>query len=293
MKSRWRQEADLLTAEWSRPGVYLELARSSALVAGIFLILYIGYDFSTALAAEHFLIDTTLHFDKIQWGNSDGWYSHAVKRTFISGAILVAIFYVLPLLIYYLFRKSLTVSVRRLLLVTSLVSGAILMHRLGMMPLKWNYNIGYFGAYMYYSKSTSWAITIFGTIIYISSTFLYIKPLLQTATNKETVQGTRARRNFLFMNVSLPIFFGWLITLIVQLPYNSLPISGAFMFMFVHSVFIWRLPSEENIRLFKSTESSVWEFVPFAILGLIILAYRTVFTWGVDMGIFGQMFNLY
>jgi len=293
MKSGWRQEVEQLKSEWSRPGAYVELARSTALFAGIFLVLYIGYDFSTALAAEHFLIDTTLHFEKIQWGNSDGWYAHAVKRTFISGAILVAALYVLPLLVYYLFRKKLTVSWRRLLLVTSLVSGALLMHRIGMMSLKWNYNLGYFAAYMYYSKSTTWAFTIFGTMVYIASTFLYIKPLLQTATNKELIAGTRARRSFLFMNLSLPIAFAWLVSIVVQLPYNSLPVSGAFMFMFIHSVFIWRLPSAESIRLFKSTENVAWEIIPFAILGVIVLAYRTIFTWGVDMGIFGQMFNLY
>lgn len=293
MIKKWRAEFELFKEEWSKSATWSWITYCAILIVGLFLLIYVGYDFSTALAAEHFGFQPMLFFHKIHFYINDRWYPHAVKRVYVAGGIAVFVGWILPMLIYYLFRRRLNHSLRLLLIYTSLICGGILMHRIGMIPLKWNYNLGYYSAYSYHAKTTQWGFAVFSALLYVASAFLYVKPLLQTARNKEVLTNERSRRNYLLITLPIPIIIAWIASMVINLPYNAMPMSGEFMIMFIHSMFVWRIGGDSGTKLFRFNEAPWWNYVHIGLLVAMVLLYRTILAWGLDMTSVYQIFSLY
>ncbi|MCB0754721.1 MAG: hypothetical protein H6602_07475 [Flavobacteriales bacterium] len=270
---------------------WLELAGSSFLFASAYLLLYILYDFVTALAAAHFGLEPVLFYDTIRFENNDGWYPHCVKRVFVVGAIamgfLGAFFYIL----YLILRKS-YIFVRLFMLWGSLISFAILAQRMMSVPFAGNFEyrrldslgmeLAIFTSYMYYKPSTEWAIGFLGFLLIIGIGILYAKPFLQTAWSSKQIGSEKERLKFLRYQVLLPVVFGALAVTAVVWDTNAIPNMISYvatliclLVMIVHAMLMgsFKIPRQ------KTWER--WPIVPTIVFILVIVAIKTVLTTGI------------
>ena len=272
---------------------WIELVGSSFLFASAYLVLYILYDFVTALAAAHFGLEPVLFYDTIRYENNDGWYPHCVKRVFLIGSIAMAFLGVFFYALYLVLRKS-YIFLRLFMLWGSLISFAVLAQRMMSVPFAGNFeyrrldSLGFelaiFTSYMYYKPSTEWAIGFLGFLITIGIGILYAKPFLQTAWSSKQIGSESERYKFLRYQVLLPVVFGGLIVTIVVFPINIIPNSIAFitsilslLVMIVHAMLMgsFKIPRQ------KTWER--WPIVPTIVFVLMILAIKTILTTGITI----------
>ncbi|MBI1289607.1 MAG: hypothetical protein GC178_18755 [Flavobacteriales bacterium] len=273
---------------------WMELIGSSLLFASAYLILYIFYDFVTALASAHFDMEPTLRYDTIIYGKSgDHWYPHAVKRAFSVGAVAIGAVGVGSYLLFLVFRKSF-IFVRLFLLWGSIISFTILAQRMMSVPFAGNFeyreldSIGFelaiFTSYMYYKPSTEWAIGFLGFLLVISIGIFYAKPFLQTAWSSKQIGSEAERYRFLRQQVLIPVIFGSTIVTIVVFPINLIPNSISFvaaiiclLVMIIHAMLMgsFKIPRQ------KTWER--WPIVPTIVFILVIVMIKTVLTTGISI----------
>jgi len=299
------EETEVVVVPKKKNVQWAELVGSSFLFAVAYLLLYITYDFVTALAAAHFGLEPVLFYDTIRYENNAGWYPHCVKRTFIVGSIIMAFlglfFYVL-----YLFMRKSFIFVRLFLLWGSLISFAVLAQRMMSVPFAGNFeyrkldSLGFelaiFTSYMYYKPSTEWAVGFLGFILVIAIGILYAKPFLQTAWSSKQIGSEGERFRFLRQQVLLPCVFGGAIVTIVLYPTNIIPNSITFvgsilclLVMIIHAMLMgaFKIPRQ------KTWER--WPIVPTITFILVIVVIKTVLTTGIPIpnpNVY-QIFNLY
>lgn len=268
----------------TRGGIkWVELMGSTFLFAAVYLLLYVGYDFATAIAAMHFDLDPILFYDRIQYLNNDGWYPHCVKRTFIVGPLLMVGVGIFSFLLYLAARKT-YIFIRLTLLWTSLISFGILGQRLISVPFDSRYELGIYSAYMYFEPTTNYAIAFMGLVMLISVGMLFAKPFLQTASSSAQVANDGNRRIFFNYQVILPFLAGSVIAMLVPFPENIVPNAVAFLCCgIVLGVVTFQALTMGPVKLPKQTQWERWPIVPSVTLLLTILAYRTVLTIGMKI----------
>lgn len=272
---------------------WAEFIGSSFLFASAYLLLYILYDFVTALAAAHFELEPVLFYDTIRFENNDGWYPHCVKRVFIVGSIAMGglgfFFYGL----YLAMRKSF-IFIRLFMLWGSLISFMVLAQRMMSVPFAGNFeyrrldSLGFelaiFTSYMYYKPSTEWAIGFLGFLLTIGVGILYAKPFLQTAWSSKQIGSEFERYKFLRYQVLLPVVAGGLIVTVVVYPINIIPNTITFvasvlalLVMIVHAMLMgsFKIPRQ------KTWER--WPIVPTIVFILVIVAIKTILTTGIPI----------
>ena len=282
---------ELPTVERDNKVQWLELAGSSFLFASAYLLLYIFYDFLTALTAAHFGMDPVLYFHTIGYGDANLWYPHSVKRTFVVGAIGIGLLGITFYIGYLLLRKSF-IFIRLFMLWGSLISFAVLAQRMMSVPFAGNFEyrlldslgmeLAIFTSYMYYKPSTEWAIGFLGFLITILIGILYAKPFLQTAWSSKQIGSEAERYKFLRYQVLLPVVFGAAIVTIVCYPENLVPNTISFLatlvtllVMIVHAMLMgsFKIPRQ------KTWER--WPIVPTIVFVLVMVAIKTVLTDGI------------
>lgn len=304
-ESHRSKEEEVVVAPKKKSVQWAELVGSSFLFAAAYLILYITYDFVTALAAAHFDIKAVLFYDKIGFGDSSDWYPHAVKRTFIVGSMVMSFFGVFFYVLFLMLRKSF-IFVRLFCLWGSLIAFAVLAQRMMSVPFAGNFeyrrldSLGFelaiFTSYSYYKPSTEWAIGFLGLFLVIAIGILYAKPFLQTAWSSKQIGSEMERFRFLRHQVLLPCVFGAMLVTFVLYPTNIIPNSIAFvgsiiclLVMMVHAMLMGacKIPRQ------KTWER--WPIVPTILFVLVIVAIKTVLTTGIvipNPNIY-QIFSLY
>lgn len=284
-------EVDFKEVKRTRQIEWAELIGSSFLFASAYLLLYIFYDFVTALASAHFGLEPILFYDTIRFENNDGWYPHCVKRVFISGAISMAFLGILFYVMYLMLRKSF-IFVRLFMLWGSLISFAILAQRMISVPFASNFEyrrldslgmeLAIFTSYMYYKPSTEWAIGFLGFLMTIAIGILYAKPFLQTAWSSKQIGSESERYRFLRYQVILPVVIGGSIVTIVVFPINLIPNSISFvavlitlLIMIIHAMLMgsFKIPRQ------KTWER--WPIVPTIVFILVIVLIKTALTTGI------------
>ncbi len=272
---------------------WLELIGSSFLFAAAYLLLYILFDFVTALAAAHFGMEPVLFFHTIGYGEADLWYPHSVKRTFVAGAIAVGILGLTFYALYLVLRKS-YIFVRLFMLWGSLVSFAILSQRMMSVPFAGNFEyrlldslgmeLAIFTSYMYYKPTTEWAIGFLGFLLTVLIGILYAKPFLQTAWSSKQIGSESERYKFLRYQVLLPVVFGGLIVSAVCYPVNLVPNSISFiatlvtlLVMIIHAMLMgsFKIPRQ------KTWER--WPIVPTIVFILVMIAIKTILVSGIPI----------
>jgi hypothetical protein len=272
---------------------WAELIGSSFLFASAYLILYIFYDFVTALVAAHFGLEPVLFYDTITYDNTypDGatkWYPHCIKRVFSFGAIVMGLLGVLFYGLYLSLRKSF-VFVRLFMLWGSLISFAILGQRLMAIPFAGNFDyrkldslgfeLAIFTSYSYFKPSTEWAMGFLGFLLMIAIGLFYAKPFLQTAWSSKQIGSEKERYTFLRYQVILPSFFGSILVTVVLFPVNLVPNSIAFvasilclLVMIIHAMLMgsFKIPRQ------KTWER--WPIVPTIVFVLVIYLIKTTLT---------------
>ena len=286
-------EEELPVVEKGNKVQWLELIGSSFLFASAYLILYILYDFVTALAAAHFGLEPVLFYDTIRYENNDGWYPHCVKRVFVLGSIAMGILGIVFYILYLILRKS-YIFIRLFTLWGSLISFAVLAQRMMCVPFAGNFeyrkldSLGFelaiYTSYMYFKPSTEWAFGFIGFLITVGIGILYAKPFLQTAWSSKQIGSEKERYKFLRFQVLLPVVFGSLIVTIVVYPLNIIPNSISFvaalltlLVMIIHAMLMgsFKIPRQ------KTWER--WPIVPTIVFILVIVAIKTVLTTGIDI----------
>lgn len=284
---------------------WAELIGSSFLFASAYLILYIFYDFVTALAAAHFGLEPVLFYDTITYENTfpDGaskWYPHCIKRVFSIGAIVMGLLGIFFYGLYLALRKS-YIFVRLFMLWGSLISFAILGQRLMAIPFAGNFDyrkldslgfeLAIFTSYSYFKPSTEWAMGFLGFVLMIAIGLFYAKPFLQTAWSSKQIGSEKERYKFLRYQVILPVFFGSILVTIVVFPVNLIPNSIAFvasilclLVMIIHAMLMgsFKIPRQ------KTWER--WPIVPTLVFVLVIYLIKTSLT---DPGIAVPDLQLY
>lgn len=279
--------------ERSKNVQWAELIGSSFLFASVYLILYIFYDFVTALAAAHFNLEPVLFYDAIAYENTylDGtsrWYPHCIKRVYSAGAIAMGFLGFFFYGLYLALRKSF-IFVRLFLLWGSLISFAILAQRLMCIPFAGNFDyrkldslgfeLAIFTSYNYFKPTSEWAMGFLGFLIIILIGLFYAKPFLQTAWSSKQIGSESERIRFLRYQVILPLILGSLLVSIVVFPVNLVPNSIAFasalvclMVMNIHAMLMgsFKIPRQ------KTWER--WPIVPTIIFFIVIYVIKTSLT---------------
>ena len=291
--------------ERSKNVQWVELIGASFLFASAYLILYIVYDFVTALAAAHFGLEPVLFYDSIKYENTfpDGasrWYPHCIKRVFSIGAITMGVLGFFFYGMYLAMRKSF-IFVRLFMLWSSLISFAILAQRLMSVPFAGNFDyrkldalgfeLAIFTSYSYFKPSTEWAMGFLGFLLIILIGLFYAKPFLQTAWSSKQIGSESERNRFLRLQVLLPVVFGSLLVTVVVFPVNLIPNSIAFV-----SAFVCLLVMMVHAMLmgsFKIPRQKTWErwpIVPTIVFFIVIYVIKTTLT---DPGIVIPDLHLY
>lgn len=273
---------------------WMELIGSSLLFASAYLILYIFYDFVTALASAHFGMEPTLRYDTIVYGKSgEHWYPHAVKRAFSIGAIAIGAVGIGSYLLFLAFRKS-YIFVRLFLLWGSIISFTILAQRMMSVPFAGNFqyreldSIGFelaiFTSYMYYKPSTEWAIGFLGFLLVIGIGILYAKPFLQTAWSSKQIGSESERYRFLRQQVLLPVVFGSIIVTVVVFPINLIPNSISFVASFICLlVMIIHAMLMGSFKIPRQKTWERWPIVPTIVFVVVIIIIKTALTTGIPI----------
>ncbi|MCF8276138.1 MAG: hypothetical protein K9J17_05325 [Flavobacteriales bacterium] len=271
---------------------WIELIGSSFLYASAYLLLYIFYDFITALAAAHFGLQPILKYDTIIYTGGE-WYPHCVKRTFVVGAVAIGILGFLFYGFFLALRKS-YIFVRLFLLWGSLISFAILAQRMIAVPFAGNFEyrrldsiafeLAIFASYMYYKPSTEWAIGFLGLLLTVGIGILYAKPFLQTAWSSKQIGSELERYRFLRYQVLLPVVFGGLLVIVVVYPVNLIPNTITFivslvslLMMIIHAMLMgsFKIPRQQTWER--------WPIVPTIVFVLVIILIKTVLTEGIEI----------
>lgn len=272
---------------------WAEFIGSSFLFASAYLVLYIFYDFVTALAAAHFDMEPVLFFDTIGYRDSGLWYPHSVKRTFIVGAIAIGFLGLFLYLLYIAMRKS-YIFIRLFFLWGSLISFSILAQRMISVPFAGNFEyrrldslgmeLAIFTSYMYYKPSTEWAIGFLGFLLTVAIGILYAKPFLQTAWSSKQIGSEFERYKFLRYQVLLPVLAGGiLVTSVIgatNIIPNAISYAAAFITLLVMIIHAMLMGS------FKIPRQKTWErwpIVPTIVFVLVIIAIKTVLTTGIPI----------
>lgn len=286
-------EVDLKSVKRTKRIEWAELIGSSFLFASAYLLLYIFYDFVTALASAHFGLEPVLFFDTIRFENNDGWYPHCVKRVFMLGAIAMGFLGLFFYIMYLILRKS-YIFVRLFMLWGSLISFAVLAQRMISVPFAGNFEyrrldslgmeLAIVTSYMYYKPSTEWAIGFLGFLMTIAIGILYAKPFLQTAWSSKQIGSESERYKFLRYQVLLPVVFGGTIVTLVVFPTNLIPNSISFvaviitlLVMIIHAMLMgsFKIPRQ------KTWER--WPIVPTVVFVLVIILIKTALTTGITI----------
>lgn len=287
------EEEFIPVVEQKKSVQWAELIGSSFLFAAAYLLLYIFYDYVTALAAAHFGLEPVLFYDTIRYENNDGWYPHCVKRTFIVGSIAMGLLGVIFYFMYLMLRKS-YIFLRLFALWGSLISFAILAQRMMAVPFAGNFEyrrldslgmeLAIFTSYMYYKDTTEWAIGFLGFLLIVSIGILYAKPFLQTAWSSKQIGSESERYKFLRFQVILPVLFGSLLVTVVVFPINLIPNSISFVASLV-SLLIMTIHAM-MMGSFKIPRQKTWErwpIVPTIVFVLVIIFIKTALTTGITI----------
>ena len=263
---------------------WVELMGSAFIFAAVYLLLYTSYDLTTALAAKHFGMKPILFFDRIQYLNQpEAWYPHAVKRTFLSGPLLMILIGSFSFLFYIVFRKT-YVFLRLFLLWTSLISFGILGQRTLSIPFDSRYEIGIFSAYMYYEQTTNYALAFLGFMLLVLIGLVYAKPFLQSASSSSQVANDGNRVRFLLFQVIMPMLAGSLIAFLIPFPSNIVPNSVAFLCCAITLLVVFiRGLTMGPVKIPKQTRWERWPIVPSILLAAVVVLYRVVLTIGVQI----------
>jgi len=269
---------------------WIELLGSAFIFTSVYLLLYIAYQSATATAASYFGLDPVLYMDHISYESGYNWYPHAVKRTFLVGAIFIGILGVVFYFAYALLRKTF-VFVRLFLLWASVISFSMLAQRLIGVLISGNFEfrklgeIGFelsvFGAYMYYDDATFKLMAFLGFLLLGLVGFLVGKPFLQTAWSTEQIGSETPRFNFLKYQVVLPYFVGAFFVTLVVYPDNVVTNAVAFTciglclaFAMVRAMLLGSMPIPRQ----KDWER--WALVPALMLAATFIFIKTALSSG-------------
>ena len=272
---------------------WAELVGSSFLFASAYLLLYIFFDFVTALAAAHFGLKPVLFYDTITFENNDGWYPHCVKRVFIVGSIAMGFLGFLFYGLYLALRKS-YIFIRLFMLWGSLISFAILAQRMIAVPFAGNFEyrrldslgmeLAIFTSYMYFKPTTEWAVGFIGFLLTIAIGILYAKPFLQTAWSSKQIGSEIERYRFLRYQVLLPVVFGSVIVTVVVFPINLIPNSISFVAAFICLlVMIIHAMLMGSFKIPRQKTWERWPIVPTLVFILVIVLINTALSTGIPI----------
>jgi len=263
---------------------WAEIMGSTFIFAAVYLILYVLYNFTSALAAKHFGLEPILFFDKIRYMTpSEAWYPHAVRRTFISGALLMSLIGVFSYL-FYLASSKTYIFIRLFLIWTSLISFGILGQRLISIPFNSRYELGIFCAYMYYETTTNYALAFMGFVLLVLVGFLYAKPFLQTASSSAQVANDGNRLQFFLFQVVVPLLAGSVISILIPFPENIVPNAVASLCCAIILTVVFIIVMTMGpVKIPKQTQWEKWPIVPLILIILTIVLYRVVLTIGMEI----------
>ncbi len=285
-------EESVILKQKNKPRWFLIIG-SALLFASSYLILYILYDFATAVTAAHFGLKPILFFDTISFDNNDAWYPRCVKMTFTIGAFVMATtgtgFYLL-----YLTLKKTALALRLTFIWLSLVSFIILAQRLLGILFARNFQfrdldskgmeLAIFTAYDYWNKASETGLAMIGILICLVTSVLFSKPFLQTASSIYQIDTPDYRKKFVVYYVVAPALIGVGIISIFTFPKNLVPNFLFFGCLALSILSIGLFSMRSNLLIRKQTESkSNWPLVAAAAFLIIVAATRTVLSNGVPI----------
>lgn len=269
-----------------------DLFGSVFLFASVYLILYIAYQAATAAAGSYFGLDAVLHVDSIHYRNNHLWWPHAVKRTFISGALLMGAVAVLSYVIYAIFRKT-YIFIRLFLLWSCTIAVGMLSQRLIGVLLSNNFEfrkladlgmeLAVFGAYMYFEPATFGLMATVGFMLLAVAGFFLGKPFLQTAYSSEQISAEESRFRFLVYQVMLPFLIGSAVCTLFTFPNNIIPnflgfacIGTILVFAVVRALLLGPM----LIKRQKTWER--WPVIPAITLLITLVVIKTLLETGIS-----------
>lgn len=272
---------------------WMELIGSAFIFASVYLILYLVYQMATAASASYFGLDPVVRISGIEYRNSPGWYPHAVKRTFIVGAILMAALSFVFFSAYAALRKHL-IFIRLFLLWSAVISVAMVAQRLVGVMISVNFEfrklgelgfeLSVFGAYMYYVPQTYWFMAFCGLLLLAVAGLLLGKPFLQTAWSSDLIGDESTRFRFIINQIMLPYLIGSGVVTLLTFPSNIVPNFLAFIcvgfllfFSLVRAMLLGPMPIPRQ----KTWER--WPLVPIALIAVMVLLIKTLFRFGVPI----------
>jgi hypothetical protein len=269
---------------------WIELLGSAFIFASVYLLLYIVYQATTALVASYFGLDSVLYMDRVAYNNGFEWYPHAVKRTFLVGAIFIGFAGITFYILYAFLRKSF-IFVRLFMLWASVIAISMLAQRLIGVLISSNFEfrklgelgfeLAVFGAYMYYEQTTYWMMAFVGLLLLAISGFFIGKPFLQTAWSSEQIGSEHTRFNFLKYQVVLPFFLGSAVVTAITFPFNI--ISNAMAFTCVAFALVFAIVRAMFLGPMLIPRQRTWErwpIVPAVLLLVTLVAIKTVLRIG-------------
>ncbi len=186
--------------------------------------------------------------------------------------------------LFYLALSKTYMYIRLALLWTSLISMGILVQRMMSIPFDGRYELGIFSAYMYYEQTTNYAIAFIGFVSLIAVGLIYAKPFLQTASSAAQVANNGNRSRFVLYQVLLPMLAGSVVALLVPFPENISPNSVAFhcCAIIILVVFI-RTMTMGPVKIPKQSQWEKWPIVPTILLLAVLIIYRVVLSFGLQI----------
>lgn len=255
---------------------WAELLGSSLIFASVYLVLYLLYQAATAAAASYFGLGPVLYIDRISYDNGHLWWPHAVKRTYLIGAVFMGFLGVAFYVLYALLRKSF-IFVRLFFLWASVIAFSMLAQRLIGVLVSGNFEfrklgelgfeLAVFGAYLYFEPQTFWMMATLGFILLGIVGFLIGKPFLQTAWSTEQIGDERSRFAFLKHQVMFPFVIGAGVVILLTFPDNIISnamgmscVALSLMFAIVRGMMLgpMAIPRQRNWER--------WPLVPVGIL---------------------------
>lgn len=271
----------------------MELLGSAFIFASVYLILYLIYQLSTGLVASHLGIRTVLYMEYIHYENAHEWYPHAVKRSFLIGALVMPVVAVAAYILYALLRKRL-IFIRLFLLWMFTIATGMLSQRLIGTLFSSNFEfrklgelgmeLSVYGAYMYFQPAVYVAMALFGLLLLAVAGFFVGKPFLQTAWASDQIGDEGSRLIFLRNQVILPFVIGAGVVIAVTFPNNVVPNAIGFACIGLVLMFaIFRAMTLGSMVIPRQRTWERWPLVPFALLAVTVLVIKTLLTSGLRL----------
>ncbi|MCF8461503.1 MAG: hypothetical protein K9G46_12325 [Flavobacteriales bacterium] len=285
-------EESVILKQKNKPRWFLIIG-SALLFASSYLILYILYDFATAVTAAHFGLKPILFFDTISFDNNDAWYPRCVKITFTIGAFVMATtgigFYLL-----YLTLKKTALALRLTFIWLSLVSFIILAQRMLGILFARNFQfrdldskgmeLAIFTAYDYWKGAGETGLAMIGILICLVTSVLFSKPFLQTASSIYQIDTPDYRKKFVIYYIVTPALVGAGMITVFTFPKNLVPNFLFFGCLAISLMSISFASMKSRLLIRRQPElKSNWPLVAATAFLIIVVLARTVLDNGIPI----------